>query len=298
MRGPILFCTPEADRILETLQVFPPDNPWNQDISGWPLHPNSRRIIASIGPDQPLRYNPDMSFVLVPPDQPRIPVEINGYPGESDKGPFPVPDNMPLESWPGPDPAWAARPLDDIQRNGGGDRHAIVVEPLSGMLYEFFVARKVGSRWVAAQASVFDLKSNRLRPEGWTSADAAGLPIFPAAVRYGELKRGDVRHALRVTIEKTRQAYVYPARHYASLRRDPNLPRMGERFRLRRDYDISGFSPFVKPILAALKRYGMFVADNGINWAISVTADPRIPILHEELRRVSGSAFEVVQQPA
>ena len=127
--------------------------------------------------------------------------------------------------------------------------------------------------------------------------DAAGLPIFPAVVRYDELKRGAIEHALRVTVVKTRRAYVYPATHYASPHTDENLPRMGERIRLRQDFDVSGFSPEVQTILKALKKYGMFVADNGIDWAISVAPDPRIHSLHEELRKVKGSDFEVVQPP-
>jgi hypothetical protein len=300
---PVLFDTPEADRILEALQVFPPDNPWNQDISKWPVHPNSKNIIASIGPAKPFRYNPDMGFVLVPPDQKRVRVQIKTYPGESDKGPFPVPDNLPIEGWPANYRRSAKLKrltLDDVQRDQlkeGGDRHALVVDPVNRMLYEFYQARKTNAGWVAAQASVFDLKTNKLRPEGWTSADAAGLPIFPAVVRHDELKRGMVEHAMRVTVRKTRRAYVYPATHFASRSNDPNLPRMGERLRLRQDYDVSGFSPPVQAILKGLKKYGMFVADNGIDWAISVVPDERIPVMHEELRKIQGSAFEVVQMP-
>src|SRR5262249_26455280 len=145
---PILFNTPEADRILEGLQIFPPDNPWNADISDWPLHPNSRNLIASIGPDKPLRYNSDINFVLVPPDQRRVRVRI-GYADESDQGPFPVPDVMPIEGW----PAWYRRgdrnlrrmTFEGVQRDAlgkGGDRHAIVVDPVNGMLYEFLATRK------------------------------------------------------------------------------------------------------------------------------------------------------------
>jgi hypothetical protein len=301
---PILFNTPEADRILEELQVFPPNNPWNVDISDWPLHPNSQRLIASIGVEKPLRYNPDMSFVLVPPDQRRVGVKL-GYPGESNRGPFPVPDNLPIEGW----PVWFRRgeprlrrlTLEDVQHDAlriGGDRHAIVVDPVNQKLYEFYQARNTGAGWQAWCAAAFELKSNKVRPEMWTSADAAGLPIFPAVVRYDELRRGHISHALRVTIRKTRRAFVYPARHFASRSNDPNLPRMGERIRLRRDYETSGFSPEVRTILEGLKRHGMFVADNGIEWAISVTPDERIPVLNEELRRVKGSAFEVVQSPA
>jgi hypothetical protein len=181
--------------------------------------------------------------------------------------------------------------------NQGGDRHALVVDPFNRMLYEFYAMRKTDAGWVAAQASVFDLKSNALRPTGWTSADAAGLPIFPAVVRYDELKRGSVDHALRVTVRKTRREFVAPATHYASRYTDPNFPRMGERFHLRADFDLSGFSPEARTILTALKRYGMFVADNGIEWAISVAPDERIPVLHEELRRVKGADFEVVIAP-
>jgi hypothetical protein len=157
--------------------------------------------------------------------------------------------------------------------------------------------RKTDSGWQAAQASLFDLKTNRLRPDGWTSADAAGLPIFPAVVRYDELQRGRIDHALRVTVRKTRRAYVAPATHYASPHRNPEYPRMGERIRLRQDFDVSGFSAPVRTLLEGLKRYGMFVADNGIEWAVSVAPDPRIPVLHEELRRVKGADFEVVLPP-
>jgi hypothetical protein len=165
------------------------------------------------------------------------------------------------------------------------------------MLYEFYQLKLTGRGWQAAQASIFDLKSNRLRPDGWTSTDAAGLPIFPAVVRYDELQRGLVEHAMRVTVVKTRRAYVSPATHFASRRVDENLPRMGERLRLRADFDVSGFSPAVQAILKGLKKYGMFVADNGLDWDISTAPDPRIPLLHEELRRVKGSDFEVVVPP-
>lgn len=299
---PVLFDTPEADAICSALEVFPPDNPWNQLVDAWPRHPNSDAIIASIGRDKPFRYNPDMGFVLVPPNQPRVEVKIVGYPGESDAGLFPVPDNIPIEGW----PAWQRRDsgkqqtLAEVQRRPDkyeGDRHAIVVDPVNRMLYEFFTFGKTSSGWAAGQSSVFDLKSNTLRPADWTSADAAGLPIFPAVVRYDELQRGLVEHAMRVTVRRTRRAYVPPATHFASKLDDENLPRMGERIRLKKDFDISGFSPAVQAILKGLKRYGMLVADNGIDWAISVAPDPRIPVLHEELRKIRGSDFEVVVAP-
>jgi hypothetical protein len=293
---PILFNTPEADAVCSALEVFPPNNPWNLVVADWPLHPNSKNIIASIGPKKPLRYNPDMGFVLVGPDQKKVPVKIVGYAGESDKGPFPVPDNTPIEGWP---VGYKGLTLDAVQRKKEeGDRHASVVDPVNRMLYEFYQMRKVDGGWQASQSSIFDLKSNKLRPDGWTSTDAAGLPIFPAVVRYDELKRGKVEHALRVTVVKTRRAYVYPATHFASRLTDENLPRMGERIRLKKDFDVSGFSKEARPILEALKKYGMFVADNGIDWAISVAPDQRIGSLHEELRKVPGSAFEVVTPPA
>lgn len=297
--APVLFNTPQADAICSALEVFPPDNPWNRRIDDWPLHPDSQSIVESIGVDKPLRYNPDMGFVLVPPDQPRIDVKIVDYPAESDAGPYPLPDNVPIEGWPGYFAQFQGRApsLEEVQRGTGGDRHGIVVDPINRMLYEFFVLRRTDAGWQAAQASVFDLKTNRLRPVGWTSADAAGLPIFPAVVRYDELQRGIVEHAMRVTVRRTRRAYVAPATHYASRYTNLEYPRMGERLRLKADVDLRGFSPNVQTILRGLQQYGMFVADNGIEWAISVAPDPRIPPMHEELRRIKGSAFEVVVAP-
>jgi hypothetical protein len=287
---PVTFNTPEADRILAALQVFPPDNPWNEDISRRPLHPNSKRLVASVGEDKRLAYNLDMAFILVPPDQKRVPVRIvNGYPDESDPGPFPVPDNAPIEEWP-----LNGKPLDAIQREGQGDRHMLVVDPVHRMLYEFYSARRTDEGWTAMQSSIFDLKMNKLRPDGWTSTDAAGLPIFPAVVRYDELERGMVEHAMRFTIRNSRRGYVDPATHYASNKTDVDLPRMGERFRLRRDFDVSGFSPHARAILEGLKKYGMFVADNGGDWRISVAPDSRIKGL-DDVRRVRGRDFEVVQ---
>lgn len=300
---PASFDTPEADAVLAKLVVFPPDNPWNTRVDDWPVHPQSAAIVASVGLDKPLRYNTDMGFALVPANQPKLDVAIVSYPDESDRGPFPVPDLVPIEGWPAAfrrDPKLRKLTLADVQADTaklGGDRHGIVVDPANRKLYEFYQLRRTERGWQAAQASVFDLASNRLRPDGWTSADAAGLPIFPAVVRHDELQRGVITHALRVTVRNTRRGYVYPATHFASRKTDPNLPRMGERFRLRKDFDTSRFSPEVRTILEALKQYGMLVADNGIEWAISCTPDERIPVLHEELRKVKGSDFEVVTPP-
>ena len=293
----------EADAVVAALQVYPPDNPWNQAVDRWPLHANSRNIIAAIGARKPLRGNYDMAYILVPPGQPKVDVKITDYPQESDPGPYPLPDNLPIEGWPAcsrEDPRMRGQTLDDIQRDkisAGGDRHAIILDPSNRMLYEFWQMKKTAQGWQAAQASIFDLKSNRLRPDGWTSSDAAGLPIFPAIVRYDEIKKGMVEHAMRVTVRRTRRGYVAPATHFASRENSENLPRMGERIRLKRDFDIAHFSPAAQAILKGLKRYGMFVADNGLDWAISIAPDPRIPVLHEELRKVPGSAFEVVIPP-
>jgi hypothetical protein len=301
---PVSFDTPEADAICSALEVFPPDNPWNLIVSEWPTHPNSKAIVASVGTGKPLRYNPDMGFVLVPPGQKKIDLALVSYPDESDKGPFPIPDNVPIEGWPANyqrDPAKKHFTLDDVQRDQAkedGDRHGIVVDPVGRKLYEFYQLKKTAAGWQAACEATFDLESNKLRPDGWTSSDAAGLPIFPAVVRYDELKRGEIEHALRVTVRRSRRAYVYPATHFASHLTDENLPRMGERFRLRKDFDTAKFSPAVRTILNALKKHGMLVADNGIEWAVSCTPDPRIPVLHEELRKVTGADFEVVVPPA
>ena len=296
---PVLFGTPEADRILSSLQVFPPDNPWNQDISRLPVLANSTRIIASIGAAKHLGYNLDMNFVIVPPNQPRIPVKILLYPDESDPGPFPVAENAPIENWPlahNEDTGAVSRPgqpLDDIQRRGSGDRHLLIVDPVNGKLYEFWQARKTDAGWEAANEATFDLRTGALRPEGRTSGDAAGLPIFPAAVRYDECQRGLVEHAMRFTVRHSRRAYVHPATHFASRLSDPDLPRMGERLRLRKDFDTSGFPPHARAILEGLKKYGMFVADNGADWLMSISPDARLKGL-ETLERVKGSDFEVV----
>ena len=297
--APVLFDTPEADGILTTLQVFPPDNPWNEKIADRPVDPMSEAIVRSIGRDLPLGFNLDMNFIIVPPSQKRVPVRVLLYPQQSDPGPFPIPDSAPIENWPlthNEDVGALPKPgmtLAQFQREGSGDRHLIVVDPRNGRLHEFWQARRTDQGWQASQASTFDLTSNRLRPERWTSADAAGLPIFPAVVRYDEVARGLVRHAMRVTVRRTRRAYVYPARHFASEDADPSLPRMGERLRLRRDFDVTSFPPHARAILRGLQEYGMLVADNGAPWLLSIAPDRRIQGL-DSLARVKGSDFEVV----
>ena len=297
---PLMFDTPDADRVLETMQIFPKDSAWHEDIRKRPKLANSDAIVSSIGAELPLGYNLDMNFVIVPPNQPRVPVRVTEYPDESDPGPFPVPENAPIENWPlahnedtkalpGPETTLA-----QFQREGTGDRHLILVDPVNGKLHEFWQARLTPSGWQASQASTFDLNSNTMRRDGWTSSDAAGLPIFPAVVRYDEVARGRVDHALRVTVKRSRRGYVYPARHFASRFDDQTLPRMGERLRLRQDFDVSGFPPHARAILNGLKTYGMFVADNGANWLISIAPDRRIQGL-ESLSRVKGSDFEVIE---
>ncbi|OGV36099.1 MAG: hypothetical protein A2X48_17435 [Lentisphaerae bacterium GWF2_49_21] len=287
---PVMFNTPEADKILAALQIFPPDNPWNEDISKLPVLKNSKAMIAGIGADKNISYNLDMSFIVVPANQKKVDFKIKEYPDESDKGPFPIPDNAPIENWP-----LDGRILEAAQKaEEDADRHVIVVDPVNRKLYEFWQGRRTDAGWECSCSAAFDLSSNKLRPDGWTSSDAAGLPIFPAIIRYDEVEKGMVEHAMRFTVKNSRRAYVYPATHFASRKTDPDLPRMGERFRLRADFDISKFSPHIQAILKGLKKYGMIVADNGGDWRLSVAPDSRIKGL-EELKKLKGSDFEVIQ---
>lgn len=202
---PILFNTPEADAICSALEVFPPNNPWNLVVEHWPLHPRSKNIIDSIGASKPFRYNPDMGFVLVPPDQKRIDVTLGPYSQESDKGPYPVPDNTPIEGWP---IGYKGLSVEEVQRKDekDSDRHACVVDPTNRMLYEFYQMRRTDKGWQASGAAIFDLKTNKMRPDGWTSTDAAGLPIFPGhgALRRDQAWPGRARHARDGREDETR----------------------------------------------------------------------------------------------
>jgi hypothetical protein len=279
----ILLAQDSAD-----ITCFPGDNPWNWDISRHAVHPNSDAYIKSIGADKAL--HPDFGtewqgapngipFVVVSGKQKRVAVEFE-YKDESDPGPYPIPDDAPIEG--GPD--------------GKGDRHVLVVDRDNRVLYELFHAFRTEKGWKAGSGAIFKLDSNDLRPDGWTSADAAGLPIFPGLVRYDEVARGAIPHALRFTVSKTRRAYVHPARHFASRETDPTLPPMGLRLRLKASFDASKFPKPCQVILAALKKHGMFVADNGSDWYLSGAPDKRWK--DDELRRlkqVKGSDFEVVQ---
>jgi hypothetical protein len=285
---PILFNTPQADQVLRVLQLFPVTSAWHEDISRRPVHPDSDQMIAHVGAGGHLAWNEDMAFVIVPSTQPRVVVPLSDYATESDPGPYPVPDNAPIEGWPA-----SGGSLDAVQRSGDGDRHLIVLDPTAGRLYEFYHGRRTNAGWTAAGEATFDLTSNALRPAGWTSSDAAGLPILPAIVRYDECARGVIDHALRFTIHRSRKAYVYPATHSAGSTTDATVARMGERFRLKAGVRIDDLPPFARVVAQALKTYGMFVADNGGDWRISVAPDRRIQGL-EALKRLAGSDFEVI----
>ena len=275
---------------LQGRRPFPADNPWNQDVSREPVDPNSAALIAACG-DRALHADfgtvwngaPNgIPYVVVAGTQPRVPVTFD-YASESDPGPYPVPAGAPVEGGP----------------NGTGDRHVLVIDRDNWKLYELFDARPVngGQSWTAGSGAIFDLNSNALRPAGWTSADAAGLPIFPGLVRYDEVvERGEIRHALRFTCPTTRRAYVPPARHWASSSTSAALPPMGMRVRLKAGFDVSPFPPRVQVILNAMKKHGMLMADNGSAWYVSGAPDPRWN--DEELatlRRVRGRDFEVVR---
>jgi hypothetical protein len=264
--------------------VFPADNPWNRDVSALPVDPNSANYLAAIagfGGNQKLHADfggngeYGIPYITVPGTQPKVPVDFTDYGDESDPGPYPIP---------------LAAPVED-----GGDAHVLAVDRDHCKLYELYGASPGTGRWSAASGAVFDLTSNALRPDGWTSADAAGLPIFPGLVRYDEVARGHIDHALRFTVSSTQRAYLHPATHWASSNTDPALPPMGLRLRLRASFDVSAYHGEARVVLDALKRYGMIVADNGSNWFISGAADPRWDDDDlNQLKTVPGGAFEVV----
>jgi hypothetical protein len=271
-------------------RVFPADNPWNTPISSAAVDPNSSTLIASCGvrnlhPDFGTTYNgaPNgIPYTIVHAGQAKVPVTFD-YSDESDPGPYPIPPSAPIEGG----------------ASSTGDRHVLVVDIDAWKLYELFDAHPVngGTSWTAGSGAVFDLNSNALRPAGWTSADAAGLPIFPGLVRYDEaVEQGAINHALRFTCPRTRKAYVSPARHYASNDTSSALPPMGMRVRLKANFDTTGFTPTVRVILRAMMRYGMLVADNGSGWFVSGAPDPRWSDDElSALARVPSSAFEVVK---
>jgi hypothetical protein len=267
--------------------AFPADNAWNRRGDRLPVDPRSAEIVAAIGEGS---LHADFGSGLWEGRPIGIPVTVVGrrtprsrvrfeYASESDRVPYPIPAGVRVE--------------------GGGDRHAILVDRDACRLYELFALRREGGRWQAGSGALWSLRSNRLRPLGWTSADAAGLPILPGLARYDEVAHGRIGHALRFTVARTRRAYVWPARHFASSETDPSLPPMGLRLRLRADYPIGRFPPQARVVLRALKEYGMVVADNGTSWMISGARDPRwsndqLHALHD----VPGTAFEVVDARA
>ena len=276
---------------LEGRRPFPADNPWNTPVDQDPVDPNSDTLIASIGltrglhPDFGANYNGGpfgIPYIVVGGTTPAVSVTFD-YADESDPGPYPIPADAPIEGGVA----------------SGGDRHVLVIDRDHWKLYELFAAYPIAGspNWTAGSGAIFDLGSDALRTAGWTSADAAGLPIFPGLVRYDEVVgQGAILHALRFTVSHTRHGYVYPARHYASSDTNSFVPPMGMLVRLKSSYDISGYPASARVILQALKTYGMIVADNGSDWFISGAPDPRWNDTElNTLKQVPGSNFEVVR---
>ena len=270
--------------------VFPASSAWNRRVDALPVAANSRTLLASIGLDASL--HPDFGSGLWEGSRIGIPFTVVSgshtpmsrprfdYADESDRGPYPIPSKVPIEGQPG---------------SNDGDRHALIVDRDTCRLYELYALHRTGSGWAAGSGAIWDLRSNALRPAGWTSADAAGLPILPGLARYDEVSAGTIAHALRFTAPQTRRAYVFPARHYASSDTDPALPPMGLRVRLKASFDTRGYPPHARVVLEALKRYGMILADNGSPLYISGAPDSRWANddLHS-LGRVTGADLEVV----
>lgn len=285
--------TGSAGPHLGSCPVFPGDNVWNRRVDTLGVDASSQAYVSNIGATAGL--HPDFGaglldggpigipFITVPGTQPFVPIDFIWYGDESDPGPYPVPDTAPIEGGSSSD----------------GDRHVLVADTGNCVLYELYYAwPQTDGSWQAGSGAVFDLTSNAMRPLGWTSADAAGFPILPGLVRYDEVAAGSINHALRFTVPRTRNAYVWPASHPASSSTDPTRPAMGQRFRLKATVDISGFSPANRVILTALKIYGMFVADNGSSWYLSGAPDDRWDNddLHNLQTRVHGSDFEAVDE--
>jgi hypothetical protein len=268
--------------------LFPADDSLNRDISGAPVDPNSARYIASIGlsghlhPDFGTPPGYGIPYTVVPASQAKVPVTFTEFGEESERGPYPIPASAPIEG-----------------AGEVGDRHVLVLQRGTCRVYELYSARRRGVGWEASSGAVFNLRSDALRPAGWTSADAAGLPILPLLVRYPEVRAGRIEHALRMTVERTQRGYILPATHFASASSDPALPPMGLRLRLRAGYSLAGFHGQSLVILRALKRFGLIVADNGSSWYITGAPDPRWNDIDlEQIKRVPGSAFEVVRTGA
>ncbi|MCC6523420.1 MAG: hypothetical protein IT373_12250 [Polyangiaceae bacterium] len=271
--------------------VFPADNPWNTDVSAFAVHPNSDNFIDSIG--RATTMHPDFGtvwdgapigipYVVVPGTQPLVPINYVAYGDESDPGPFPVPPDAPIEGGPASD----------------GDRHVLTIDADNCVLYELYRAfpQGGGASWDADSGATWDLTINDTRPVGWTSADAAGLPIFPGLARYDEVvEQGAVEHALRFTVSSSQNGYILPALHYASSDPDPNLPPMGLRLRMKAGYDCSTYSAEAQVLCTAFKTYGLIVADNGSDWYVSGAPDSRWSDENlADLGNIPGDAFEAV----
>ncbi len=270
--------------IIGACTIFPSDNAWNRDVSQDPIDPNSNNYISFIQAHGGQKVHPDFGsnlsygipYVIVPGSQAKVPINITAYSSESDPGPYPIPLNAPIEA--------------------GGDGHILSVDKDNCILYELYGATRTGSGFNALSAAKFDLKSNALRPEGWTSADAAGLPIYPGLVKYDEVAAGAINHALRFTLNTTQKAHIHPATHDAGSTTDPNAPPMGLRLRLKASFDLSPYHGESLVILQALKKYGMILADNGSNWYISGSRDARWNDDDlNQLKSIPGTAFEVVK---
>ncbi|HZV77908.1 MAG TPA: hypothetical protein VFF63_09150 [Candidatus Babeliales bacterium] len=280
--------SPANPPVVGGCQIFPANNWWNTDISNYPLDPLSSQYIAALPgnlhPD--FGRNPDygIPFNIVPATQKKVPVSF-GYASQSNPGPYPIPPNAQIEGG----------------RHSTGDRHVLVLQQGVCKLYEMWDAYPIngGKRWRAGSGALFHLDSNKLRPNGWTSADAAGLPILPALVKCAEVQAGVINHALRVTFQETQAGYIHPATHYASDSRAKSLPPMGLRFRMKASYDISQITGQAHVVAVAMKTYGMFVADNGTNWYFQGEGGKASKCWNnndlDQLKNVPGSAFEVVK---
>jgi hypothetical protein len=280
-----------ANADLKGYRPFPTDNPWNQVVSAAPVDPNGSAILAFIGASTGLKADfgsgtwqgapIGIPYVVVPGTQPKVGVAYTAYGDESDPGPMPVPASAPIEG----------------SSASTGDRHVLVLDRDACVLYELYRAfPNADGSWNADSASIWDLQSNALRPLGWTSADAAGLPVFPGLARYDEVAAGEITHALRFTVPTSRRAFLPPATHWASSNTSASAPPMGMRVRLKASVDISGFPPQARVVLTALKKYGMILADNGSAWYLSGAPDPRWDNAQlQTLAGIKGSDLEVIR---
>ncbi|MEI7546971.1 MAG: hypothetical protein WCK21_02780 [Actinomycetota bacterium] len=274
---------PPRSPMIGNCRLFPADNPWNLDVRTAPVRAGSAQTIAYIQAHGADNLHPDfgenptygLPYVVVPQSQPLVPITYTDYGDESDPGPFPIPLDAPVEA--------------------GGDAHVLVVRQGTCDLFELYGAHRTTNGWAAASGARFDLTSNALRPLGWTSADAAGLPITPGLVRYEEVASGHIDHAIRVTFGTTQRGYILPATHFASSTTNVDAPPMGLRLRLRAEYDTSGLTGQALVIAQAMKTYGLIVADNGSNWFFQGAPGPGWNDGElNELKAVPGTAFEVV----